>query len=106
MLDPTRTSRVIGTLILIQGAVFLTFWKILNLAVTIGTQRYSSFSGKVAKSFFSQDRTLIQLLQVGSNCLYIFLILGIIASICGILILTFPKQATQILLALKILKRS
>jgi len=106
MLDPTRTSRVIGTLILIQGAVLLSFWKILNWTITIGTQRYSSFSGKVAKSFFSQDRTLIQLLQTSSNYLSILLILGIIVSICGILILAFPKQATQILIALRILKRS
>jgi len=106
MLDPTRTSRVIGTLVFIQGIVFLSFWKILGLAIAIGTQRYSSFSGKMAKSFFSQDRTLMQLLQTSSNFLPILLILGIIISICGILIIAFPKQATQILIALRILKRS
>jgi len=106
MLDSIRTSRVIGILILVQGMVFLSFWKIIGWAITIGTQRYSSFSGKMAKSFFSQDRTLIQLLQTGSNYLSILLILGIIVSICGILTLAFPKQAVQILIALRILKQS
>jgi len=106
MLDSTRTSRVIGTLILLQGIVFLSFWKILGWAITIATHRYSSFSGKMAKSFFSQDKALMHLLQTGSNYLSVLLILGIIVSICGILILAFPKQATQILLALRILKRS
>jgi len=106
MLDPIRTSRIIGILVTFQGMVLLSFWKIMGWAIAIGTQRYSSFSGKMAKSFFSQDRTLMELLQIGSNFLPVLFILGAMVSICGILILAFPKQAIQILIALRILKRS
>ncbi len=106
MLEPIRTVRVIGSLVLLQGMVFLSLWKILGWAVAIGIGRYSSFSGKMAKSFFSQDKALVQLLQTGTSYLPILLALGITISVCGILMLAFPKQATQILIALRILKRS
>jgi len=78
----------------------------MGWAIAIGTGRYSSFSGKMAKSFFSQDRALVQLLQTGTNYLPILLTLGIIISVCGILMLAFPKQTTQILIALRILKKT
>ena len=106
MLEPIRTVRVIGSLVFLQGIVFISFWKILGWAIAIGTGRYSSFSGKMAKSFFSQDRALVQLLQTGTSYLPILLTLGIIVSVCGILMLAFPKQATQILIALRILKKT
>ncbi|GBU24524.1 hypothetical protein R83H12_01157 [Fibrobacteria bacterium R8-3-H12] len=106
MLDPIRTARIIGILVFLQGVVFLSFWKIMGWAIAVGTQRYSSFTGKMAKSFFSQDKALVQLLQTGTNYLPMLLALGIIASVCGILMLVFPKQAAQILVALRVLKRS
>jgi len=106
MLEPIRAVRVMGSLVLLQGIVFLSLWKILGWAIAVGIGRYSSFSGKMAKSFFSQDRALAQLLQTGTDYLPILLTLGIIISACGILMLAFPKQATQILIALRILKRS
>lgn len=95
-----------GSLVLLQGIVFLSLWKILGWAVAIGIGRYSSFSGKMAKSFFSQDKALLQLLQTGMGYLPMLLALGITVSVCGILMLAFPKQATQVLIALRILKRS
>jgi len=106
MLEPIRTARVIGSLVLLQGVVFLSFWKLASWAFAIGIQRYSSFTGKMAKSFFSSDHSLLQLLQTGTNYLPILLTLGIIISVCGILMLAFPKQATQILIALRILKKT
>ncbi|MCL1957159.1 MAG: hypothetical protein FWF63_07540 [Fibromonadales bacterium] len=106
MLEPKRTARVIGILILLQGVVFLSFWKIASWALAIGIQRYSSFTGKMAKAFFSSDHSLLQLLLTGTSYLPIPLTLGITASVCGILIIAFPKQAVQILVALRVLKRS
>jgi len=106
MLDPTRTARIIGILVFLQGAVFLLFWKIMEWAIAVGIERYSSFSGKMAKSFFAQDRTLMNMLQTGNNYLPILLTLGIFISICGILMIVFPKKTTQILIILRVLKRS
>ncbi|MCL1957498.1 MAG: hypothetical protein FWF63_09265 [Fibromonadales bacterium] len=106
MLEPKRTARVIGILVLLQGAVFLSFWKIASWALAIGIQRYSSFTGKMAKAFFSSDHTLLQLMLTGTNYLPIPLALGITASVCGILMIAFPKLAVQILIALRVLKRS
>jgi len=106
MLEPKRTARVIGILVLLQGVVFLSFWKIASWALAIGIQRYSSFTGKMAKAFFSSDHSLLQLLLTGTNYLPIPLALGITASICGILIIAFPKLAVQVLVALRVLKRS
>jgi hypothetical protein len=106
MLEPIRTARVIGSLVFLQGIVFLSLWKILGWAVAVGIGRYSSFSGKMAKSFFSQDKALVQLLQTGTSYLPVLLALGITISVCGILMLAFPKQTTQILIALRILKHS
>jgi hypothetical protein len=105
MLEPIRTTRVIGILFLLQGWVFLLFWKILGLIITVGVGRYSNFTGKMAKAFFSQDKVLMQLLQTGANYLPILLALGLIVSACGILMLAFPKQTVQILIALRIFKR-
>jgi len=104
MLDPIRTARVIGILVLLQGAVFLLFRKIMGWAIAVGMERYSSFTGKMAKSFFSEDRTLVQLLQTCSNYLPILLTLGCIASVCGILMIAFPKQAANFLIARRVLK--
>jgi len=106
MLEPKRTARVIGILVLLQGVVFLSFWKFTSWALAIGIQRYSSFTGKMAKYFFSSDHTLLQLMLTGTNYLPIPLALGITASVCGILIIAFPKLAVQILIALRVLKRS
>jgi len=105
MLEPKRTARVIGILVFLQGLVFLSFWKFIGWAIAIGIERYSSFSGKMAKAFFSQDQALLQMLQAGTSYLPIPLAIGITASVCGILILAFPKQAVQILVALRVLKR-
>jgi len=106
MLDPKRTARVIGILVFLQGAIFLLFWKIAGWALAIGIDRYSNFTGKMAKSFFSQDKTLVQLLHIGINYLPILFTLGITASVCGILMIAFPKLAAHILVALRVLKRS
>jgi len=106
MLEPKRTARVIGILVLLQGVVFLSFWKLANWALAIGIQRYSSFTGKMAKAFFSQDKTLLQMLQTGTTYLQILFTIGITASVCGILMIAFPKLAVQILIALRVLKRS
>jgi hypothetical protein len=105
MLEPIRTTRVIGVLVHLQGMVFLLFWKIFGWAITVGLGRYSNFSGKMAKAFFSQDRALLQLLQTGTNYLPLLLALGSIISVCGILMLAFPKQTMQILIAFRIFKR-
>jgi hypothetical protein len=105
VLEPIRTARVIGALVLLQGMVFLLFWKIFGWAIAVGIGRYSNFSGKMAKAFFSQDKALIQLLQTGSSYLPILLVLGSIVSVCGILMLAFPKQTVQILIALRVFKR-
>jgi hypothetical protein len=96
---------VIGVLVLLQGMAFLLFWKVFGLVIAVGIGRYSNFSGKMAKAFFSQDKTLMQLLQVGTNYLPILLALGSIISACGILMLAFPKQTVQILIALRVFKR-
>jgi len=104
MLDPIRTARVIGILVFLQGTIFLLFRKIMGWAIAIGMERYSSFTGKMAKSFFAQDKTLVNMLQTGANYLHILLALGCIASVLGILIIAFPKQAAKILVAFKILK--
>ena len=106
MLEPKRTARVIGILVLLQGVVFLSFWKIAKWALAIGIERYSSFSGKMAKAFFSSDQTLLQMLLKGTSYLPILQAIGITASVCGILMLAFPKPAVQILVALRVLKRS
>jgi len=90
----------------LQGAVFLFFWKIMGWAVAAGIERYSSFTGKMAKSFFAEDRTLMNMLQAGSDYLPIFLTLGIVISVCGILMIVFPQKTTQILITLRVLKRS
>jgi len=106
MLDPIRTARVIGILVFLQGAVFLLFQRIMAWAIAAGMERYSSFTGKMAKSFFAEDRTLINMLQTGANYLPIFLALGILISVCGILMIVFPQKTTQILISFRVLKRS
>jgi len=78
----------------------------MEWAINVGMERYSNFTGKIAKSFFAQDRTLIDLLQTSSNYLPLLLALGSVACVCGILMIAFPKQATSILIALRVLKRS
>jgi hypothetical protein len=60
----------------------------------------------MAKAFFSSDHSLLELLLTGTNYLPIPLALGITASVCGILIIAFPKQAVQVLVALRVLKRA
>jgi hypothetical protein len=105
MLEPVRTARVLGSLVLIQGAFFLLFWKIFSITISIGAARYASFSGKMAKAFFFQDKALIKLLQTGEAFLTPLLVLGIAISLLGILIIAFPKQTVQILVALRVLKR-
>jgi len=106
MLDPIRTARVIGILVFLQGAVFLLFRKIMGWAISVGIERYSSFTGKMAKSLFSQDKALVQLLQTCSNYLPILLAVGIITAACGILMIAFPKQTVKILITLRVLKCS
>jgi hypothetical protein len=105
MLEPIRTARVLGSLVLLQGAFVLLFWKVMDVAIATGMARYASFSGKMAKKFFSQDKALIKLLQTGEAFLAPLLALGIIISILGILMIAFPKQTVQILIALKILRK-
>jgi hypothetical protein len=105
VLEPIRTARVIGVLVLLQGMIFLLFWKIFGWAIAVGIERYSNLSGKMAKAFFSQDKTLMQLLQTGTNYLPILLVLGSIISACGILMLAFPKQTVRILITLRVFKR-
>jgi len=106
MLEPKRTARVIGILVLLQGAVFLSFWKLASWALAIGIQRYSSFTGKMAKAFFSSDHSLLELMLKGTSYLSILFAIGITASVCGILIIAFPKLAVQVLVALRVLKRA
>jgi hypothetical protein len=104
MLDPKRTSRVLGSLIVVQGAVLIAFWRILAMVVATATARYSNFSGKMAKSFFAQDRALAELLKTGSSFLTPLLIIGIIVIILGILMLVFPQRTVRILTFLRILR--
>jgi len=105
MLDPIRTARVLGSLIVVQGVVLLAFWKILGTVIATATARYANFSGKMAKAFFSQDKALINLLQTGESYLIILLVLGLLISFLGIIMIALPKQTMQILLALRILSR-
>ena len=104
MLDPKRTARVLGSLIIAQGAVLIAFWKVLAMIVAAATARYSNFTGKMAKSFFAQDRALAELLKTGSSFLTPLLILGIIIIILGILMLAFPQRTVRILAFLRILR--
>jgi len=105
MLEPIRTARVLGSLVLAQGAFFLLFWKTLAAAIATGMARYADFSGRMAKKFFSQDKALLKLLEAGETYLTPILILGLIVSFIGILMLAFPKQTVQILIALRILRK-
>ncbi|MDR0517337.1 MAG: hypothetical protein LBH25_09885 [Fibromonadaceae bacterium] len=105
MLEPIRTIRLIGSLVLFMGAVFLFFWKIAVLVISVGMSRYSNFSGKLAKKLFSQDQALIGLLQAGETFAPCLLFIGIFISCIGILIIAFPKQAMQIMCAFRVLRQ-
>jgi len=104
MLDSNRTARVLGSLVAAQGVVLIVFWRILAVVVATATARYANFSGRMAKSFFAQDRALAELLKTGSSFLTPLLILGIIVTILGILMILFPKKAVKILVFLRILR--
>jgi len=103
MLEPIRTARVLGILIVMQGAALLAFWKILEIVIVTAATRYASFTGKLAKMLFSQDKALINFIQAGETYLMPLLILGLLISLLGILMIAFPKQTVQILVALRIL---
>jgi hypothetical protein len=105
MLEPIRAIRVIGSLVLSIGALLLLFWKIATFAIATGMSRYANFTGKMAKKFFSQDQALIGLLQTAESLTPWLLIAGISISCIGILVIAFPKQAVQIMCALRILRR-
>jgi ABC-type phosphate/phosphonate transport system permease subunit len=105
MLEPIRAIRVIGSLVLFIGAIFLLVWKIAAFAVSTGMSRYANFTGKLAKKFFSQDQSLVALLQTAETLIPWLLLAGILVSCIGILIIAFPKQAMQILCAMHILRR-
>jgi uncharacterized membrane protein HdeD (DUF308 family) len=104
MLDPKRTARVLGSLIIVQGVVLIAFWRILAMIVATATARYSNFTGKMAKSFFAQDRALAELLKTGSSFLTPLLIAGIVIIVLGILMLVFPRKTVRILTFLRILR--
>lgn len=104
MLEPIRTIRVLAILVITQGAFVLLFWKVLATVIAVAEARYNNFTGKMAKTFFSQDRALTQLLQTGDAFLAPLFILGLLISVLGIFMIAFPKQSLQILIALKILK--
>jgi len=104
MLDSKRTARVLGSLIIAQGAVLIVFWRILAMIIATATERYSNFTGKMAKSLFTQDRALAELLKTGSSFLTPLLVAGIIIIVLGILMLVFPKRTVQILTFLRILR--
>jgi len=63
MLDSNRTARVLGSLVATQGVVLIVFWKVLAMVVAAATARYANFTGRMAKSFFAQDRALAELLK-------------------------------------------
>ena len=68
------------------------------------TARYANFTGRMAKSFFAQDRVLADLLKTGSSFLAPLFILGIIITLLGILMILFPKKTVKILIFLRILR--
>ena len=87
MLEPIRTIRILAILVITQGAFILLFWKVLAAIIAVAEARYNNFTGKMAKTFFSQDKALIQLLQTGDTFLTPLLILGLLMSVLGIFII-------------------
>jgi len=104
MLDSNRTARVLGGLVVAQGIVLIVFWKVLAMVVATATARYANFTGRMAKSFFAQDRALAELLKTGNSFLTPLLILGIIITLLGILMILFPKKTVKVLIFLRILR--
>jgi len=103
MLEPARIARVLGGLIFAQGFVLIAFWKIFGIVIATASVRYSNFSGRMAKAFFSQDKALINLLQTCEAFLTPLFISGLLVSFLGIIMIAFPKQTVQILIAFRIL---
>jgi len=105
-LTPVPVARLLGGLLLLQGAVLVLFWKILDFALVVGMERYSSTTGRLAQSLFKSDRQLVELLQFGQDWVPCVLVLGIVAIVPGILTIAFPLQSVQLLHAVRLLRRA
>jgi len=101
---PLPFSQLLGLLVLLHGATIVFFWKVLDYAIATGMARYGSASGKLARTFFSDDRELVELLQFGQDTLPVLLFVGILIMVKGILAIAFPAQTEQILRAFRIVR--
>lgn len=101
---PVPVSRLLGLLVIFQGAVLVFFWKVLDFALATGMERYASNTGRLARMFFSDDRHLVELLQFGQDWVPCLLYLGLAVMVPGILAIAFPLQTAQLLKAIRILR--
>ncbi|NLO24448.1 MAG: hypothetical protein GX116_09000 [Fibrobacter sp.] len=116
----TRVVRVIGSLVFLIGVIVSFFVKIFEKAlvfadstVLLATQRYTSFTGKIALKTFKEDQELWKLLnQISQDLLPIaktLVPIGLTAAILimclGVLIMAFPRYFGHLLVIFKVLKR-
>lgn len=105
MLEPKRTARLLGILILAQGATLLCFYKVLSFALETGLKRYGSATGRLASALFSEDKGLVELLRFGEQYIPLLLVASLAVLLLGLAMTALPAQAAQLMLALRVLKK-